>query len=116
MNNIKASILLLISSALVGCGDSAEEKLRELLISKSNLIDPKSAEFRNIKTDNKMSQFCGEINAKNSLGGYVGWTHFYATTNDSSGLYFEEFKNTLFPNNPYHFAIPSINEFCNSSE
>lgn len=52
------------------------EETKGLLVGK--LKDPDSALFRNIKVvtrpDGKL--VCGEINAKNSLGGYVGYKPF----------------------------------------
>ena len=43
---------------------SIEEKARR------NLFDPEAARFRNIKGN------CGEINAKNKMGGYTGYRRF----------------------------------------
>lgn len=44
---------------------------REFVV--ANLKDPDSAEFRN------QNGFCGEVNAKNGLGGYTGFKRFIAT-------------------------------------
>ena len=44
--------------------NSIEEKARR------NLFDPEAAKFRNIKGN------CGEINAKNKMGGYTGFRRF----------------------------------------
>ena len=55
-----------------------------------NLKDPKSAEFRNLfiglprddagnNTSDKV--LCGELNAKNSMGGFSGQVRFYAIKN-----------------------------------
>jgi hypothetical protein len=48
-----------------------------------NLIDPSSAQFRNIRaadvelTDGRtVRRVCGEINGKNQFGGYVGFEMF----------------------------------------
>lgn len=40
------------------------------------LKDPGSAEFRNQRG------FCGEVNSKNSFGGYVGYKRFIAATKE----------------------------------
>jgi hypothetical protein len=42
--------------------------------------DPNSAEFRNWHAfqSDKGLLICGEVNAKNSYGGFVGFTHFVA--------------------------------------
>ncbi|PTX45607.1 hypothetical protein IQ03_04515 [Gemmobacter caeni] len=48
-----------------------------------NMKDPSSAQFRNLRgirgktsKGQSMSYICGEINGKNSFGGYVGFTPF----------------------------------------
>ena len=41
------------------------------------LKDPGSAEFRNIVSSETVA--CGEVNAKNAFGGYVGFTRFLHT-------------------------------------
>lgn len=60
-----------------------EEKVRR------NLFDPEAAKFRNIKGN------CGEINAKNKMGGYTGYRRFIYNSEtdtvsieeDSDGFY-----------------------------
>lgn len=47
------------------------QRLARDFVSKS-LKDPGSAEFRN------QSRLCGEVNAKNSFGGYTGFRRFMA--------------------------------------
>jgi hypothetical protein len=46
------------------------------------LIDPESAQFRSERQDDVLKAYCGEVNSRNSLGGYVGWQHYiyYETT------------------------------------
>lgn len=46
------------------------------------LKDPQSVQLRNEKWVSKDATLCGEINAKNSLGGYVGFKKFIATPSD----------------------------------
>lgn len=48
-----------------------------------DLIDPNSAMFRNIRAKDikredgtQAVEFCGEVNAKNRMGGYVGFSAF----------------------------------------
>lgn len=64
-----------------------DTKLRELLVNHSTLKDPFSAQFRQVEVravdlkDGKTSiAWCGELNAKNGMGAYSGWSRFYATT------------------------------------
>lgn len=43
---------------------------------KEKLVDPASSQFKNVS--NKSFTYCGEVNAKNSMGGYTGFKKFYA--------------------------------------
>lgn len=51
----------------------------------NSLKDPGSAQFKNVHLVNYLdgSVVCGEINAKNSYGGYVGFSPFVASNIDS---------------------------------
>ena len=40
------------------------------------LTDPKSAQFRNFRTNTSTGVSCGEVNSMNKLGGYVGFKKF----------------------------------------
>lgn len=48
---------------------------------KSRMKDPSSAQFRNIKikSDSLVDEVCGEVNGRNSMGGYVGFSLFIVT-------------------------------------
>jgi hypothetical protein len=65
---------------LAGCdrGKTTEELLIESAqgIVAAQLKDPQSAQFRNMKGSEKARMVCGEINAKNSMGGYIGFKNF----------------------------------------
>ncbi|WP_409693651.1 hypothetical protein [Limnobacter sp.] len=76
---------------LSGCGPKApkepplEEKISKVVEEavKLKLKDPDSAQFRNvyvkkILTEENSYAVCGELNAKNSMGGYVGFKPFLA--------------------------------------
>ena len=81
--------LLPVVLLLVACGQSEAEKARSAAAMTEIryqrvarefvtgvLKDPGSAEFRNQRG------FCGEVNSKNSFGGYVGFKRFIAATKD----------------------------------
>jgi hypothetical protein len=53
---------------------STEAKVAKLV--KRSLTDPESAKFRNINKGSDPGLVCGEVNSKNRLGGYVGFTKF----------------------------------------
>lgn len=75
-----ATVILLMS----GCSskeDKGIETAKKVVMQR--LKDPDSAKFQNIRVINsdtidKQSSFliCGEVNAKNSMGGYTGFTNF----------------------------------------
>lgn len=75
----------LIAIILAGCGKNPEEQAITLVKSDvSNYFkDPSSTMFRNVvSVDRGNSQWavCGEVNAKNGFGGYVGYIQFYGET------------------------------------
>lgn len=84
--------LILCSSGVGYGGDSGqweplgdEAALRKVFLEKASLKDPASVQFRGVKLsrfktpDGKpASIWCGEMNAKNSFGGYVGFSQFFA--------------------------------------
>lgn len=59
--------------------ESAQESVRR------SLKDPGSAQFRNVRLVSWYSGkvVCGEVNGKNSYGGYVGFKRFVASPNSS---------------------------------
>lgn len=48
------------------------------------LLDPQSAQFRNEKIAGEL--YCGEVNSKNRMGGYVGFNRFIVRTKDGAGI------------------------------
>jgi len=60
---------------------TSEEDLKRIVI--DSLKDPNSAEFKDLR-HLEGKALCGQINAKNSYGGYVGFKAFVA---DSQGVY-----------------------------
>lgn len=57
-------------------------KLKEKIA--NTLRDPMSAQFRNLQVTASKSALCGEINAKNAFGGYVGFRRFVASDDESA--------------------------------
>lgn len=70
---MKRAVILLGLLAIAGC-DQSIRKAHDAV--KESLFDPNSAEFRNdhVASDGTV---CGEVNAKNRMGGYVGFTDYY---------------------------------------
>jgi hypothetical protein len=89
----KLLVLVVVGLALIGC-ESKEAKLQRLNeigysyaqdVVKNELIDPASAQFKNQKG------FCGEVNSKNKMGGYVGFSRFIVLSPKS--VIFENERN-----------------------
>lgn len=71
---MKNIIMLFFIVGLIGC-QKAENKTKEIVL--SSLKDPNSAQFQNVKG------YCGEVNAKNGFGGYIGFKRFYVSGNQA---------------------------------
>jgi len=65
--------------------DAAKVQVVKMFIT-NGLKDPDSAKFRGLKM--KWGTVCGEVNAKNSYGGYAGFRRFYAI--DGTDIHMEE--------------------------
>lgn len=84
MNSIRVIIFIVTAGILAAC-TKTEDYLRELVTKNSDLVDPSSAIFRNVTYRTNppslglWDTYCGEINAKNRIGGYVGWKPFKIT-------------------------------------
>lgn len=88
-----------------------EKKIKELpVISNAkasitkSLKDPDSANFRNVFTIDGIN-VCGEINSKNSYGGYVGFTRFVVI---AEKVRFETAADDQYKSFDYHFW----DQFC----
>lgn len=79
---MKKIILICMIVGLVGCSGNVEKLVKE------QLKDPDSAQFKDVKGK------CGEVNAKNSYGGYTGFKRFYVS-NDVAILENQDDENIL---------------------
>jgi hypothetical protein len=72
--------LLTACLLVAACGSDAEHAKRTVA---DSLRDPSSAQFREVRkvrlhfAGNRVTLICGEVNAKNGFGGYVGFRPFY---------------------------------------
>lgn len=73
------ALLLIFSLATLACAQEAEFKAQVV----NQLKDPDSAQFRNLRVVSGGAALCGEVNAKNSYGGYTGFKSFVA---DNDGV------------------------------
>lgn len=79
---------------------SPELQAKARSVASYNLVDPDSAAFRNTRgyqLDNGQIAFCGERNARNRFGGFVGFQPFYVRfdPNASSDKPMNEQKEVL---------------------
>ena len=75
MNQLKLTIAAL-ASLLCLSALAQEDVLKAKVI--RQLKDPDSAQFRNLRVSAGGVARCGEVNAKNSYGGYTGFRAFVA--------------------------------------
>jgi hypothetical protein len=89
MRAFRLAVVVVLTGAIhsgPALADSEESRLRELLVSFSGYYDPSGADFRNLHFRNlKWPSWCGEINAKNRLGGFTGWRTFAASDQRYAG-------------------------------
>lgn len=99
--------LLLLFLGLTLSAKKTEDYLKKAFIENSELIDPATVIFRNVSALRKPYQdfWCGEYNAKNRFGGYVGWDNFILKvkysdhfTVDKSELSMLDISNTYLSN------------------
>lgn len=86
-------VVALLFTGIAGCKwyinsyrpmEIAKEAVRK------EMKDPDSALFKNVRLDGIM--ICGEVNAKNSMGGYPGYTQFYVIKGSSAQIDTDEWK------------------------
>lgn len=65
--------VIAIALASSACGASVQNEAQEAVA--RDLRDPASAQFRDVKIYPKY--VCGEVNGKNGVGAYVGFTRFW---------------------------------------
>lgn len=69
-------IAIVIPASLGACSPPPDDKLKERV--KRELSDPASAQFRDLELHHSKLCLKGEVNAKNRMGGYVGFKPFFA--------------------------------------
>jgi hypothetical protein len=76
---MKYFLLLLVAFSLAACESSEEKELKEFV--SSQFKDPQSTQFQ--KLVHGKGVLCGEINAKNGFGAYVGFKKFVVVKRES---------------------------------
>ena len=103
----KQALVIFIAVAAVGC--SVESKYSEPLQKlRDSMKDPGSVEFRNVRESIYQGDayVCGEVNAKNGFGAYVGYKRF-VSTKFGYDIHIDSPDDTLFR--------PKWNTFCGSN-
>jgi hypothetical protein len=86
---------LMLASAAIAAGPKASTHASRVVaeaktLAAQGLRDPQSAQFRNVVTksiaENRLLMVCGEVNAKNAYGGYVGFQRFVYVEGSSAVL------------------------------
>ncbi len=87
---MRLAITLAALLALAACGKTAEQKQREedaVQIQlgekyvKEKILEPSQAQFRN-QFIGKGGAPCGEVNAKDAFGGYIGFQRYISVARD----------------------------------
>jgi hypothetical protein len=87
---IRVHVALSAALALAGCdavGPDADFRSQAIAELKASLKDPGSAQLRAIEVirqEDGSKALCGEVNAKNSFGGYVGFQSFVVHNGEAS--------------------------------
>ncbi len=79
-------VVSLLSAATIGCTDKKAEAANQTIAEAKKaverlLTDPSSVQYRDLKIHSE-DVVCGEVNAKNRLGGYVGFRSFIYNGDD----------------------------------
>lgn len=87
-------LALLLACVLVACDKSAAQKQQEAAAKltslgekyvKEKIMEPSSAQFRN-QFIGKQGAPCGEVNAKDAFGAYIGFQRYIAVARDLTVL------------------------------
>ena len=70
-------LALIITVFFVACSPDLAPGRQKV---KDSLKDPESAQFRSERIAKAPAIFCGEVNSKNSMGGYVGFKRYIVTS------------------------------------
>lgn len=80
----------ILTFCLAACGKSEAQKLHEQTVTltslgekfvKEKVLDPSSAQFRN-QFIGKKGAPCGEVNAKDAFGAYIGFQRYISVARD----------------------------------
>lgn len=87
MKSINLIALIAFAIAINGCSENLNNEATKAV--QDRLSDPESAQFRKV-TSYRGNVVCGEVNAKNKLGGYIGFRFFvYDKTNGPAQVTFD---------------------------
>jgi len=87
---MRLAITIALLLALAACGKTAEQKQREEAATLTSLgekyvrekvLEPAQAQFRN-QFIGKGGAPCGEVNAKDAFGGYIGFQRYISVARD----------------------------------
>jgi hypothetical protein len=87
--------VLVVLPWLASCGESHRIKLAKHAL-EGMLKDPASVQYQDVKEYRDMT-VCGRYNAKNAMGGYVGYTNFVWMGSDEHGSLFEKVGDHALP-------------------
>ena len=97
MITFRFSAAIILGLAAAACERSREAQEQDFARAaedyvRTQLKDPASAQFRNVHISEK-GFACGEINAKNSYGGYNGFTAFFVNQETGEVFLYDQNQN-----------------------
>lgn len=79
---MRLCFVVVCCSLLAACGGEDERFIAAKSAVEKTLLDPSSAQFRNMHIAKLKPIVCGEVNAKNRMGGYVGFKRFHIASGE----------------------------------
>jgi hypothetical protein len=120
--NVKAKLICAVL-VITLCSSSFAKPSESALVSKAKeaireqMKDPASVEFRNVILNAKSGAVCGEVNAKNSFGGYTGFTQFAFGSDGSIHIVPSTISSADFDSIVRaQKALPMIEKLCGADE
>lgn len=107
-----ASIIFL---GVAGCDSSSKQIEEAKTIAKKELIDGESAQFLELKYFKETNYVCGQINAKNRLGGYVGAKKFVVSLEQSAVEFDPDRKMPDAPSAPSYTSLQATIMYASQS-
>lgn len=96
----KITITAVFLFGVAGCDSDTKEIIEAKAIVRANLFDGASAQFSDTNYYENTNYVCGQVNAKNRLGGYVGPKRFIVSLKEKSNYFDPDREAPKSPTSP----------------